>query len=230
MSAPARAALALMLWLAGCGGARREPSLPAPPAGVTRDEAPMVLVPAGPFLRGAREPSGREKDDVPARTLHLDAFHLDRFEVSNGAYARFVEATGRRPPAWEPPISRREEPAGDWSRFAWEGGRPSPGASDLPVTLVSWFDAEAYCAWAGKRLPTEAEWEKAARGAEGRTYPWGGEPPEGRANFGGAHPGPLPPGSFPGGASPYGVMDLAGNVAEWVADYYGRGYYAGAPD
>ena len=227
MSARAWGVLALTLLVAGCGGGRREPSLPTAPAGVIRDEAPMVLVPAGVFLRGAPAPTPPEKDDAPARSVHLDAFYIDRAEVSNGAYARFLEATGRRPPSWSPQDGRRGE---DWGRFSWEGRHPQPGTADLPVTLVTWFDAEAYCAWAGKRLPTEAEWEKAARGTDGRRYPWGSAPPSGRASFGGARSGPLPPGSFPGGAGPYGAVDLAGNVAEWVADYHDPGYYRGAPD
>ena len=233
---PAPAALALALLAAwGCGGARPEPSLPTAPAGVIRDPAPMVLVPAGPFLRGSPAPTPPEKDDAPARPIQLGAFRVDRTEVTNAAYARFVEATGRRPPQWGAEDARRarrpgEASAPDWSRFGWDGGRPQPGTGDLPVTLVTWFDAEAYCAWAGKRLPTEAEWEKAARGTDGRRYPWGGEPPEGRANFGGAHPGPLPAGTFPGGASPYGALDMAGNAAEWVADYHAPGYYREAPE
>ncbi|MBI3024284.1 MAG: SUMF1/EgtB/PvdO family nonheme iron enzyme [Candidatus Tectomicrobia bacterium] len=218
---------------------RREPSLPGAPAGVIRDEAPMALVPAGPFLRGAPAPSPPEKDDAPARSVHLEAFSIDRAEVTNAAYARFLEATGRRPPHWDAQDARRAAPSGsplgdprreDWSRFSWEDRRPPPGTADLPVTLVTWFDAEAYCAWAGKRLPTEAEWEKAARGADGRRYPWGSAPPQGRANFGGAHSGPLPPGSYPGGTSPYGAADMAGNVAEWVGDYHDPGYYREAPD
>lgn len=239
MKALAWGALALALLGAGCGMGRREPSLPGAPAGVVRDEAPMVLVPAGLFLRGAPAPSPPEKDDAPARSIHLEAFSIDRAEVASAAYARFLEATGRRPPHWDAQDARRATPSGsplgdprreDWGRFSWEDRRPPPGTADLPVTLVTWFDAEAYCAWAGKRLPTEAEWEKAARGADGRRYPWGSAPPQGRANFGGAHSGPLPPGSYPGGVSPYGAADMAGNVAEWVADYHDPGYYREAPD
>jgi len=228
----------------GCGAAPREAPLPAAPAGVVRDDAPMVLVPAGPFLRGAppgerraalgdggpagASPEAQEPDDLPARTLHLDAFFIDKFEVTNRAYARFIAETGRPAPHWDPAGPRW---GGEWGRFSWAGRRPPPGASDLPATLVTWFDAEAYCAWAGKRLPTEAEWEKAARGTDGRRFPWGeeGMPSPAHGNFGRRHPGPLPGGSFPGGASPYGAMDMAGNVAEWVADYYDPRHYAQAP-
>lgn len=174
-----------------------------------RDAAPMVRVPAGPFRMGSE---GGNQDERPQREVTLPAFWIDKYCVTNAQYRRFLAATEG---AIKPPPS--------FARDDFVGPRQ-------PVVSVSWEEAAAYARWAGKRLPTEAEWEKAARGAEGRTYPWGGEPPAGRANFGGAHPGPLPPGSFPGGASPYGVMDLAGNVAEWVADYYGRGYYAEAPD
>ncbi|MEE9274458.1 MAG: SUMF1/EgtB/PvdO family nonheme iron enzyme [bacterium] len=226
--APLLAALSLA---AGCGGAEQKGALLAQPAGVVRDESPMSLVPAGTFYRGREAPvpipRGEEPpDSSPGRTLYLDAFYIDRFEVSNDAYARFVAETGHPFPRLRGGGPRW---GGDWSRFSWKKGRPPLGAGDLPVTLVSWFDAEAYCAWVGKRLPTEAEWEKAARGTDRRVYPWGDAFAAGRANAGKKYEGPVPGGSFPGGASPYGVMDMAGNVAEWVSDYYDPAYYAVAP-
>ena len=172
----------------------------------------MVPVPAGPFLRGD---DGGEADERPRRRLVLSAFVIDRTEVSRGAYAACVVA-GRCPP-----------PAG------------GPGAADLPVTGVTWDEARAFCAFVGKRLPTEAEWEKAARGGDGRRYPWGEEFSCARGNFGsfdgegrcaaeGAPGRPVPVGQAPRGASPYGALDMAGNVWEWVADRYDARYYARA--
>lgn len=158
-------------------------------------EQEMMLIPAGPFKMGAGE--GTE--------VTLPDFYIDKYEVTNALYARFAEATGHRAPAY------------------WVEGKVPAGAENLPVVQVSWQDARDYAAWAGKRLPTEAEWEKAARGADGRLYPWGSDAPSSfaigqePANFGELRKGPTPVGTFPGGASPYGVMDMAGNVWEWTA-------------
>ncbi|MDA0998918.1 MAG: SUMF1/EgtB/PvdO family nonheme iron enzyme [bacterium] len=219
--------MALFL-LAGCVSPAREAPHP-----LTRrtgnDNSAMVFVPAGTFLRGAKKGTlAKGMEDVaPGRMIVLDAFYIDKFEVTHLAYARFLAATGRAAPKWEPGDIRW---GGDWSRFSWRSHRPEPGTSDLPVTLVTWFEAEAYCAWAGKRLPTEAEWEKAARGESGRLYPWGEVASASRANLGKRFSGPLPVGSFPEGRSVYGAMDMAGNAAEWVADYYGERYYESSPE
>jgi formylglycine-generating enzyme required for sulfatase activity len=222
----------------GCGGAGPGGSLPVAPAGAIIDKVPMIVVPAGDFIRGGRSARSEKKvpgvdtkkkknDSAPVRRIYLDTFRIEKFEVTNAAYARFVAATGHSPPR----LARSGKPwGGNWSRFEWGGRKSPPGAGDLPVSLVTWFDAEAYCVWVGKRLPTEAEWEKAARGPGGNIYPWGGEASPGSANFGKKHEGPLPVGSFPSGKSPYGVMDMAGNVAEWVNDYYYSAYYAKSPD
>jgi serine/threonine-protein kinase len=167
--------------------------------------ADRVLVPAGPFVRG----STRALDERPVARARLAAFRIDRTEVTRAMYARCVTA----------------------GRCAKAGEAPGADlAGDLPVTNVSWHDARAYCAFVGGRLPTEAEWEKAARGTDGREFPWGADADCARANWGnyegegpcaGKNPGrPVPVGQYPKGASPYGVLDLAGNVWEWVETRY----------
>src|SRR5262245_26765185 len=166
-----------------------------------------VQIPAGPFTQGSTR---GDEDERPARKVTLKAFSIDRTEVTRGDYATCVAAKRCKPAPHE----------------------PAAGASDpkLPMTDVDWSDAQAYCKFAGARLPTEAEWEKAARGDDGREYPWGNEAACDRANWGNfegegpcaaQNPGhPVAVGAYPTGASPYGVQDLGGNVWEWVADKY----------
>jgi len=185
---------------------------------VGRDGAPMVLVPAGEFLMG-----NQAEEDAPPHRVYLDAFYIDRHEVTNGRYLKFVEATRHRVP------QHVIDPQYD----LWVGTAPSQGVADLPVVNVDWFDADAYCRWTGKRLPTEAEWEKAARGTDSRIYPWGNEAPSlARLNFSrrwqGAHT-LQPVGNYEAGNSPYGAQDMAGNVWEWVGDWYDAGSYAAGP-
>ncbi len=213
--------------VSGCGGAGRKAAQPALPAGKGRDNSPMVLVPAGEFFRGrnARASSPEKRDYFPGRPVYLDSFKIDKFEVTNAAYGRFVRSTGRPAPS----VQNAARNITSWSRFAWSGNKVPPGAGDIPVTLVAWFDAEAYCAWTGKRLPTEAEWEKAARGTDRRIFPWGDLAAPGSSNFGKRQKGPLPAGNFPLDKSPYGAVDMAGNVAEWTSDYYQVTYYARSP-
>ena len=175
----------------------------------------MVTIPAGPFVRGTM--SGGF-DEQPQRTIYLDTFSIDRYEVTNHQYQQFVAATGHRKAA--PP-----------SRYAKSMGKMR--SPNQPVVYVSWDDAVAYCRWKGKRLPTEAEWEKAMRGTDGRLWPWGNQEKPNGANWGRVQDGhdvSARVGTFPTDHSPYGVMDGAGNVMEWVADWYQEAYYKDSPD
>ncbi|MCP9452718.1 MAG: SUMF1/EgtB/PvdO family nonheme iron enzyme [Nitrospira sp.] len=175
-------------------------------------DAEMVFVPAGKFTRG----SNLADDEKPVRQIYLNAFYIDKYEVTVGQYARYLEATDME----EPP---------DWNIMN------QPQHQRRPVVNVSWEDAVNYCKWAGKRLPTEAEWEKAARGTDGRIYPWGNEAPTRlHANYGRKewddHFALTPVGSFEAGKSPYGAYDMAGNAWEWVFDWYDHDFYKTSPD
>jgi formylglycine-generating enzyme required for sulfatase activity len=198
----------------------------------------VVLVPAGEFLRGSDTGNYNEG---PRQLVYLDAFEMDRYEVTNVQYSRFWAATGHEAPPY------------------WKGGNYPYGQADFPVVGIGWKDANDYCAWVGKRLPTEAEWEKVCRGADGNLYPWGNQWDAQRANVdSGKNPrllyshagspaawafawqllqvtpdvgkmGLRPVGSYPDGVSPYGVMDLVGNASEWVFDWYNWGDYSQMP-
>ncbi len=175
----------------------------------------MVVIPAGPFIRGTNDGGF---DEQPQRTLFLDAFSIDRYEVTNHQYQQFVAATGHRKPGLP-------------SRYAKSGSKVK--GVNQPVVFVSWEDAAEYCRWRGKRLPTEAEWEKAMRGPDGRLWPWGNsEQPHGAnwARVQDGHEVSARVGTFTTDISPYGVMDGAGNVLEWVADWYGETYYKDSPE
>lgn len=173
-----------------------------------KDGAPMVLVPAGEFAMGSDK---GDEDEFPVHRVNLNAFYIDKFEVTNGRFAEFVNAIQSEPP---------------WG-FA-DKNTPVIYA-DRPVRWVSWMDAMGYCLWAGKRLPTEAEWEKAARGTDGRTYPWGNDPSTPvHAVYGlkeGGEETISEIGARDKGRSPYGAHDLAGNLYEWVMDWYAEDYY-----
>ncbi len=159
----------------------------------------VVEIPAGPFLMG----TDRERSDDYDRPQHkvvLPAYAIDKYPVTNAQYARFVAATGHRPP------------------LHWRDGKIPPGLEMHPVTMVSWFDATRYAEWAGKRLPSEAEWEKAARGDDGRRWPWGNRMDAKRLNTYYGVGSTTAVTRYPLGASVYGVMDMAGNVSEWTAD------------
>ena len=189
----------------------------AAPAVKELDPVLMVTIPAGPFLMGTQSPKGRA-DEWPQRTVQVDAFAIDAVEVTNERYMNFVTTTGHRSPP---------NPYGTGVLVSVKG------IEQLPVVQVTWYDAKAYCAWAKKRLPTEAEWEKAARGTDGRTFPWGEDTPTAkRANYDRewADDKTLHAvGSLPGGDSPYGIKDMSGNAREWVQDWYDPDYYANAP-
>jgi len=216
--------VALVRWLA----ATDDPRLPA-----VLDRC-VVTIPAGSFLMGS--PAGRA-DEQPQRTVYLDTFLLDRYEVSNAQYRRFLQSTGTKPPPY------------------WTGDTYPPGQADSPAVGVRWEDAAAYCAWAGKRLPTEAEWERACRGDGGQLYPWGSSWEPWRANVdrgaGGeparasaweeawallqqppsaGAPGLRPASLYPDGASSEGVLGMVGGAVEWVADYYNWAGYSGLAD
>ena len=212
------------------------------PAGPRADPATLpaeVLVPAGPFTMGTSVELWALDNERPAHEVHLPAFRIDTFPVSNADYLAFVEDGGYGDPRWWADEGwRHRTEAGlvapqSWQRDGahwWRNrfGTVEPVPGDEPVQHVCWYEADAYARWAGKRLPTEAEWEKAARHdpATGgsRRYPWGdGDPTPATANLGGAHLRPAPLGSYPGGASAYGVQQMLGDVWEWTASDF-RGY------
>jgi len=205
---------------------------------------PEVLIPAGEFLMGSNADEALAEclkyrddcqldyftDEEPPHPVELAAFYIDQFEVTNARYAECVAAG-----ACSPPVN-----SGSYTRDIYYN---TSEFADYPVVYVSWFDANTYCEWRGARLPTEAEWEKAARGTDGRTYPWGYEFDGSLANFcdgnclfdwantdfDDGHDDTSPVGSYPDGTSPYGVHDMAGNVWEWTADWYAEDYYQNSP-
>jgi formylglycine-generating enzyme required for sulfatase activity len=180
--------------------------------------APMVWISDGVFTMGST--TGRHWNQPP-HEIYVNAFYLDQFEVTVARYAKFLDAAESSRQGLVPKLWEQVNMVND---------------GDRPVIGVSWHAADAYCRWAQKRLPTEAEWEKAARATDRRTYPWGNkEPTFAFANY--AQPssgntysnGLRPVGSYEAGKSPYGVYDMAGNASEWVSDWYDEGYYATSP-
>jgi formylglycine-generating enzyme required for sulfatase activity len=204
-----------------------------------RQTGEMVAVPAGEFFLGCNEQVDSECDDdeKPGRRVSVAAFQIDKTEVTVAQYGRCVDAgacssDGLTLPYW----GDKEQP-----EFAWACNWGKGGREQHPMNCVEWRQAQAYCTWAGKRLPTEAEWEKAARGTDGRKYPWGNQgygaagqvaniadetakrsQPDwsSAAGYDDNFYGTAPVGSFPAGASPYGALDMVGNVWEWTADWY----------
>jgi serine/threonine-protein kinase len=190
------------------------------------DHMVQVYVPAGEFIMGSEDveaqrstDNGRAYPEIPQHTVYVEGYWIDKFEVTNAQYALCVAAG-----ACEPPFVP--------SSYTYPKYYGNPEFDNYPVVWVSWYQAGAYCGWAGRRLPNEAEWEKASRGTEGQKYPWGEEKVDGdKANFCDAnctrginnprfddgYPDTAPVGSYPEGASPYGAMDMSGNVWEWVS-------------
>jgi serine/threonine-protein kinase len=196
-----------------------------------KDDMTLVYVAAGEFTMGSMAEEALplcEKfytscpldlfiNGEPPHTVYLDAFWMDQTEVTNAMYTKCVQAEKCKPPT-SPKSYTRDSYYGN-SQF-----------EKFPVVLISWEDAEAYCAWADRRLPTEAEWEKAARGEDARAYPWGNDFPDNDLlNFRDFIGDTTVVGKYPHGASPYAALDMAGNVWEWVADWYDKNYYASSP-
>lgn len=240
------------------------PSTTPGPAASPVDGMVIVYVPEGSFTMGSDADDALAEcqkytsdcdrswftDEEPVHTVYLYAYWIDETEVTNTMFEIFVQSTGCTTDAekkgssvvftesggWEAPGANWQHPEGEGSSISGKG--------NYPVVHVSWNDAQAYCEWAGRRLPTEAEWEKATRGTDARIYPWGAQPPAGNLlNFADVNLNidwaersvddgyqfTAPVGSYPSGASPYGALDMAGNVWEWVADWYSKTYYGSSP-
>jgi formylglycine-generating enzyme required for sulfatase activity len=193
----------------------------------------MIHVPAGEFLMGSKDADRKAAaDEKPVHTVYLDAFWIDRTEVTNTQYTQFLNALGGHQGTCGGHDCVETQREDEDSHILRQEGRyvVESGFEDHPVTEVNWYGAQAYCEWVGGKLPTEAEWAKAARGVNGRLHPWGSDAPNcDRAQYGDCGGATVPVGSRPAGASPYGVLDMAGNVWEWVADWYDPAYYASSP-
>lgn len=182
----------------------------------TSSRSEMVAIPAGGFSMGRND---GPDDERPAHQVSIAAFEIDRLPVTNAQFSGFLNAVGTRNKNGERLFDDDDPDARIHrigSRWVADGG-----FENHPVVEVSWPGARDYCAWRNKRLPTEAEWEKAARGTDGRKYPWGNAPPDRtRGQFAARYNDTAPVDAFPAGASPYGVLDLAGNAWEWVSSAY----------
>ncbi|HHT9111749.1 MAG: SUMF1/EgtB/PvdO family nonheme iron enzyme [Planctomycetes bacterium] len=186
---------------------------------VQKQKYGSVVVPAGEFIMGTDE---AREDEYPEHKIYLDAFEIDRYEVTNAQYWEFLEyikKTNDHSKCFKGEPSNKDHTPRFWDNEYYN-------VPDYPVARIDWYDAYAYAAWAGKRLPTEAEWEKAARGSDGRIFPWGNEWDPARCNLSGE---PKPVGSGEAGKSVYGCYDMAGSVYEWCADWYVNTYYTESP-
>ena len=230
------------------------PSAPTPDPGTTKvnpdDGATLVYVPGGTFMMGLTDeaiegilsqtwcsPCSENlfTSAQPEHEVNLDGYWMYRTEVTNAQFAKFVQQTRYETTAEikGKSIILYGNRQGDFEDVAWNKprglGSDISGKDEFPVIHVSWYDAQAYCEWAGGRLPTEAEWEKAARGEDSRRFPWGNKSPDSSLASYAKKTGYMPVGNFPDGASPYGVLDLAGNVFEWVSDVFYSSYYETSP-
>jgi len=182
----------------------------------SKDGMPQVFVPTGSVRMGGLDVHA-DSDELPDHIVQVKAFWLDQLEVTNGMYAL----------CWQSGVCRAPQKFSSNTRTSYFD---NPDFKDYPVIQVTWLDAKNYCEWAGRRLPTEAEWERAARGDDFRTFPWGDEPPSATyANFNNLIRDTSRVGSYQAGASPFGAFDMAGNVWEWVMDIYDPHYYASSP-
>ena len=187
---------------------------------VGKDRAKMVLIPAGDFQMGS---NNGHSDEKPVHTVYLDAFYMDVYEVTNAQYKKFVDAN----PQWRKDRIPSSYHNGNYLKH-WNGNNYPPGKGNHPVVHVSWYGAMAYAQWAGKRLPTEAEWEKAARGGlVGKKYPWGDSIDSSKVNYGGHVGGTTAVGRY--APNPYGLYDMVGNVWEWCLDAYDGSFYKNSP-
>jgi formylglycine-generating enzyme required for sulfatase activity len=199
--------------LAGTASAAPQSTMPAG----ANDEGELILIPAGEFTMGHKD----SYDTLPVRRMNLPAFFIDKYEVTNKRYKRFIDATGYKVP-WS------QDPAVAAYAWNWQVRMYPEGKGDDPVVLVSWEDARTFCAWAGKSIPSEAQWEKAARGAGGKSYPWGNDWEAAKANTADSGVKQTSPfGTFKADVSEFGVNDLAGNVSEWVEEWFAP--YPGNP-
>jgi len=205
--------LALLL-IAGCGIPKEITS--------AIDGKTMVLIPAGEFEMGSNDEDARNNEQ-PVHTVYVDAFYMDTHEVTNAEYQKFVLAN----PQWQKERIRYTFNSSSYLKH-WNGNNYPAGKANHPVIYVGWYAAMAYAEWAGKRLPTEAEWEKAARGGlRGKKYPWGDSIDSNYANFGNKIKGTTAVGSYI--ANGYGLYDMAGNVWEWCLDEYDADFYSVSP-
>ena len=192
-------------------------SEPLPPS-----DGLVALIPSGEFRMGGSD-SSTEIDELPVHTVHVDAFYIDKYEVTNAQYKEFINVN----PQWQKGSILGKYHNDKYLKF-WQGNNYPPGRENHPVVYVSWYAAMAYAKWTGRRLPTEAEWEKAARGRlVGAKYPWGDEIDSTRANYGGELGDTKPVGSYP--PNDYGLYDMTGNVMEWCLDAYDEGFYNHSP-